>query len=110
MVITEKEKRIEIIGDIHKGAGENVRARALSSHFGRNSTYEKVVKRFYWYSIYEDVNNLIKECTECQKQAVMPKGQPKLHPISIPSQAMKQVGIDLCFCQRLMVITLLSCS
>ena len=60
MVITEKEKRVEIIRDIHKGAGENVRARALSSHFGRNSTYEKVVKRFYWYSIYEDVNNLIK--------------------------------------------------
>ena len=74
-----------------------MKARALSSHFGRNATYDKIVKRFYWYTIYEDVNEFIRKCSDCQKQETLPKHCPKMHPVPVPTNVMQQIGVDLNF-------------
>ena len=97
MVITETGAQRQIISDLHQGIGEDIKAVALAAHYGRSSTYQKVIDRFYWYTIYDDVDEFIKNCLRCQKQSTMPKGtENKLHCIPVPSEVMKQIGVDLC--------------
>ena len=42
LAVTEKQRRIDIIHDVHQGLGNNVKAVSMSSHLGRTSTYQKV--------------------------------------------------------------------
>ena len=60
LVVTDKQRRIDIIHDVHQGLGNNVKAVALSSHLGKTSNYQKVLSRFYWYTIVSDVGDCIK--------------------------------------------------
>ena len=69
LVIIEKLKQLEIIKDVHEGIGESGHSKAMSSHYGRNSTYTKIKNRFFWNRIYDDVADFIKYCELCQKQA-----------------------------------------
>ena len=97
IVIIEENVQLDIIRDVHQGLGDDVRAKALSGHSGRIATYEKIVKRFYWYTIYEDVDNFIKSCDDCQKQGTIAKNNnTKLHPVPVPGNVMIQIGVDLC--------------
>ena len=41
-MIFEAKQQNEIIHDIHEGIGENSRSKAMASHRGRESTYEKL--------------------------------------------------------------------
>ena len=47
MVITETGAQRQIISDLHQGIGEDIKAVALAAHYGRSSTYQKVIDRFY---------------------------------------------------------------
>ena len=62
LVVTDKQRRIDIVHDLHQGLGSNVKAVAMSSHLGRTSTYRKVSSPFYWYAIVNDVADYIKCC------------------------------------------------
>ena len=44
LVFTDKQRRIDIIHDVHQGLGNNVKAVAMSSHLGRTSTYQKSIE------------------------------------------------------------------
>ena len=69
----------------------------MASDKGRDSTYSEISERFFWYSIYKDVESYIKYCENCQKQDDLKlKTNSKLHSIPVPSNVMKQVGFDLC--------------
>ena len=97
LVVTDKQRRIDIIHDVHQGLGNNVKAVAMSSHLGRTSTYQKVSSRFYWYTIVNDVADYIKGCDNCQKHLSMPKKvKEELKNIAVPSEVMKQIGVDIC--------------
>ncbi len=37
----------------------------LSGHLGRKKTQEKLLQRFYWYGVREDVNLWVEKCDEC---------------------------------------------
>ena len=66
-------------------------------HKGRHSFYTKVSERFFWYSIYGDVESYIKSCENCQKQGDLKlKMSSNLLNIPVPSNVMKQVVVDLC--------------
>ena len=100
LVVTDKQRRIDIIHDVHQGLGNNVKAVAMSSHLGRTSTYQKVLSRFYWYTIVNDVADHIKGCDNCQKHLSMPKKvKEELKNIAVPSEVMKQgdsLRADIC--------------
>ena len=42
LVVTDKQRRIDIIHDVHEGLGNNVKAVAMSSHLGTTSPYQKI--------------------------------------------------------------------
>ena len=96
-LVTDKQRRIDTIHDVHQGLGNIVKAVAMSSHLGRTYTYQKVSSRFYWYTIVNDVADYIKGCDNRQKYLSMPKNVKKeLKNIAVPSQVMKQIGVDIC--------------
>ena len=97
LVITDKQRGIDIIHDAHQGLGDNAKAVAMSSHLGRTSPYQKVSRRFYWYTIVNDVTGYIKGCDKCQKHLAMPQNvKEELKSIPVPSEVMKQIGVDIC--------------
>lgn len=97
LVILERQKQREIVRDIHEGIGQSEHSKALSSHYGRDSTYAKIVERFFWYSIYKDVVDYCKACGICQKQGDLKlKSKSELHSVPVPTMVMKQIGVDLC--------------
>ena len=38
----------------------------LSGHLGRKKTKEKVLQRYYWYQVREDVNLWVSQCDVCE--------------------------------------------
>ena len=60
LMVTDKQRKIDIIHDSHQALGNNVKVVATSSHLGRTSTYRKVSSRLYWYAIVNDVADYIK--------------------------------------------------
>ena len=96
LVVKERNRQIEVISDIHKGIGESEHSKAMASHKGKNSTYEKVAQRFFWNYIANDVNDFIRSCDQCQKQGDLKSPKTELKSIPIPASVMKQVGVDIC--------------
>ena len=86
LVIIEKGRQMEIIKDIHEGLGDTAHSKAMASHKGRDSTYSEISERFFWYTIFTDVENFIKSCKICQKQGDLKlKVNDELHSVPIPN-------------------------
>ena len=95
LVVTYKQRRIDIIHDVHQELGNNVNVVAMSSLLGRTSTYQKISSRFDWNTIVSDVADDIKGCDNCQKH-LYKKVKEELINIAVPSEVMKQIGVDIC--------------
>ena len=64
LVVADKQRRIDIIHDVHQGLDNNLKAGAMSSHLGRTSTFQKVSSRFYWYTVVNDVHKFVTDMQE----------------------------------------------
>ena len=73
LVICSTERQHYIISDTHKGLGHDTKAKALASHWGRDSTIQNIWKRFFWQNIKDDVEEFIKKRNQCQKQGKIKK-------------------------------------
>ena len=92
----EIERRTAIIHEVNEGIGDNSMAKALAAHRGRESTYQKISKRFFWYGMIEDIKEYIKTCESCQQQGkIFKKVSPELKSIPVPNEVIKQIGKDL---------------
>ena len=58
--VSDKQKQQQILRSLHDD-------QAGGCHFGRDKTREKVASRYYWSTMYEDVDDYIKTCEKCQK-------------------------------------------
>ena len=69
----------------------------MASHRGRESTYQKLSEIFFWHGMVNDVKNYIKNCENCQHQSnTFKKISTQLQSIPVPTDVMKQIGIDIC--------------
>ena len=78
--------------DVDTMTGQNT-----GGYIGVNKTAEKISSRYYWPNITGDVRQFCKTCHTCQmkKELAIAKTSTELHPISIPTKVMSQVGVDL---------------
>ncbi len=47
----------------------------ISGHLGRRKITDKILQRFYWYNLCEDVNNWLQKCDTCagnQRPSISP--------------------------------------
>ena len=98
MLVIKSSKEIQlIIKDIHEGIGDDSKAKAMASHRGHDTTYQKIAERFFWHNIFDDVSSFVKHCQLCQKQGKMEKLiSPELQSVPVPPEVMKQIRIDIC--------------
>ena len=97
LVIKLEKQRQQIIRDVHQGIGDNCKAKAMASHRGRDTTYQKCSERFFWHNMRGDIAEFVKRCETCQKHGKMEKSiAPELQSVPVPSEVMKQIGIDIC--------------
>ena len=69
----------------------------MASHYGRDSTYNKISARFFWYSIYNDVVDFVKKFMMCQKQeSLTRKTKNEPYSIPVPTAVMNKICVDIC--------------
>ena len=86
----EVEGRTTIIHDVQEGMEVNSMVKALETHRGRESTYQKISEQFFWHGMIEDIKECIEICKNCQQQGKIFKNiSPKLKSIPVPSEVMK---------------------
>ena len=67
----------------------------MAGHQGRDKTWQRILRRFYWPSVFQDIENLCKSCRICQKAS---KQRVKAAPvISLPviSEPFSRVAMDI---------------
>ena len=99
-VITSQTKQLYLVEFNHSGStSEDVDyiATIHGGHLEINKMMEKIVSRYYWPNIKDDVTNFIHTCEKCQRvnKSTLMKMHVELHPISILTKIFSQVGIDL---------------
>ncbi|CAG8611019.1 11566_t:CDS:2 [Cetraspora pellucida] len=65
----------------------------LAGHFGKTATYQRVMVRYFWPQMGNDVKRYVESCDSCQRRG-RPKTQEPLHPIRI-GQPFDRMGIDI---------------
>ena len=66
----------------------------LGGHFGRDKTLSKIAERFYWKTMWKDVEEYVRTCPTCQmtNDAKFQKAPAPLHPIAVKSKVWHQVN------------------
>ena len=67
--------------------------RTSGGHFGCDKTYEKILARFYWPRLAEDVRRLVQTCEMCQRtnDGKFCKAVAPLHLIAVQPKVWKMV-------------------
>ena len=96
LVLRDLEQQKRIIESVHMGSGDSDTARCLGGHIGIDRTRAKILERFYWKYIGQDVKNFVLACDRCQKvNPVQHAEVAELHPVPVPTAVMAQIGIDI---------------
>ncbi|CAF3051325.1 unnamed protein product [Rotaria sp. Silwood2] len=68
---------------------------ANGAHFGRDKTVHKIKTRYFWPSMYKDINNYIKSCIPCAQYNPRRQKVPgTLKPIKPPDGVWQLVSMD----------------
>ncbi|XP_055022408.1 protein NYNRIN-like isoform X2 [Boleophthalmus pectinirostris] len=67
-----------------------------AGHLGRQKTYLRIASRFYWPSMYADVQNFCKTCPTCQKTSyVRQSDRALLQPLPMISTPFRRIAMDI---------------
>ncbi|KAM4549940.1 uncharacterized protein V3H82_019144 [Fundulus diaphanus] len=67
-----------------------------AGHLGRNKTYMRIASRFYWPSMYSDVQTYCKTCPTCQKTCfVRQSDRACLQPLPVISTPFRRIAMDI---------------
>lgn len=67
-----------------------------AGHLGRNKTYLRISSRFYWPSMYVDVQAFCKTCPTCQKTCyVRQSDRAYLQPLPVISTPFRRIAMDI---------------
>ena len=68
---------------------------ANGAHFGRDKTIHKIKQRYFWHSMYKDIDNYIKSCISCaQYNPRRQKAPGPLRSIKPPEGVWQLVAMD----------------
>ena len=67
----------------------------LAGHLGRDKTRQRILQRFYWPTIFQDVDNFCRSCVVCQKTSHQKVKQAPLIPLPIISEPFSRIAMDI---------------
>lgn len=67
-----------------------------AGHLGRNKTYLRISSRFFWPSMYSDVQKYCATCPNCQKTCPVQKADRAfLQPLPVISTPFRRIAMDI---------------
>ena len=67
----------------------------LAGHMGRDKTLQRIQQRFYWPSLFHDVDSYCRTCPECQKVSTPRQHRVPLIPLPIMKEPFERIAIDI---------------
>ena len=67
----------------------------LSGHMGRDRTLQRIQQRFYWPSLFQDVDAYCRTCLECQRVGIPRQQRVPLVPLPIMKEPFERIAIDM---------------
>ncbi len=67
-----------------------------AGHLAQHKTYTRISSRFYWPTMYTDVQTYCTTCSTCQKTStVRQRSRAPLHPLPIISTPFRRIAMDI---------------
>ena len=67
----------------------------LTGHLGKDKTAQRILQRFYWPTLYKDVEDYCCSCKICQKLSRQRGPQAPLIPLPVLSEPFKRIAMDI---------------
>ena len=67
----------------------------MAGHLGKHKTSCRILQRFYWPSLYQDVARYCKQCEQCQKCAPPRTRKAPLIPLPIMDEPFQRIAMDI---------------
>ncbi|MGH0143847.1 UNVERIFIED_CONTAM: hypothetical protein FKN15_038435 [Acipenser sinensis] len=67
----------------------------FSGHLGREKTLERILARFYWMGLHDDVKKYVAECPDCQRVAPARVRPAPLVPLPLVCTPFERMAMDI---------------
>lgn len=95
-VVSDGVKRLVVPGACRPMIMHLAHTVPWAGHLGRNKTYLRIASRFFWPSMYSDVQNYCKTCPTCQKTCnVRQSDRAYLQPLPVISTPFRRIAMDI---------------
>ena len=87
MLVSKGKVRLALLKECHDGP--------VAGHRGVKPTLAELVKNYYWPNLWDDVEQYVKSCVNCQQNRTQfRKEAGLLRPMPIPTKCWKSVSMD----------------
>ena len=91
---TEYEQ-IVLLEEYRKQVLRMAHALPLAGHLGKQKTAQRILRQFYWPSVFKDVEKYCRQCPECQVVGRRVTGRAPLIPLPIVGELFEKVAMDI---------------
>ena len=81
--------------DCREGAMKVAHQIPIAGHMGKNKTARRLLQRFYWPSLYRDVAQFRRSCTECQKTSRTKVPRAPLISLPVIGEPFERIAMDI---------------
>ena len=67
----------------------------LAGHLGKDKMAKRILQRFYWLTLYKDVEDYCRSCEICQKSSPQRGPRAPLIPLPVLSEPFKHIAMDI---------------
>ena len=67
----------------------------LAGHLGKKKTAQRLLQRFYWPTLFKDVDEYCRGCAECQKTAPGRQAVAPLIPLPVVDSPFERIAMDI---------------
>ena len=67
----------------------------MAGHMGKTKTVQRILQQFYWPTLYKDVADYCRSCSECQKAAPRSLIRAPLVPLPVMEAAFERIAMDI---------------
>ena len=69
---------------------------STAGHTGRDKTYDRIRRNYFWKTMYADIRRYVDTCKECQAYKFGNQKRPGLYqPLPIPEKPFRDIAMDL---------------
>ena len=93
-MIHDLAEQKRIVQSVHMGSGDSDTVCSIGGHIGIHRTRAKILEKFFWKRVAQDVKEFVSRCDNCQKVNPVPRQDvAELHPVPVASGGMVQIRV-----------------